>query len=122
MSEKSMPVDGPFRIYVESIPTGVTLDVESFVERVVYGVVEALQSEEYADRFAELEDLAPVDPHAVQRPADLAVESLVADLVAVVGTKVPVYGWQVLTLANQLLMRVPTRSVPSQRAEGGAAA
>ncbi|NJP71936.1 hypothetical protein [Streptomyces sp. C1-2] len=122
MSEKSMPVDGPFRIYVESIPTGVTLDVEAFVERVVYGVVEALQSEEYADRFAELEDLAPVDPHAVQRPGDLAVESLVADLVAVVGTKVPVYGWQVLTLANQLLMRVPMRSVPSQRAEGGAAA
>lgn len=124
MTGKSMPVDGPFRIYVESIPTGVTLDVEAFVQHVVHGVVDALLTDDsFADRLGELYEASPLDPHAVQSPADLVVESLVADLVAVAGTKVPVYGWQVLGLANQLLMRVPTpASVPSQRAEGGAAA
>lgn len=122
MPKRRPAVDGPHRIYVEPIPTGVTLDVEAFVEHVVHDVVEALLSDEYADRFEEVAEAQPTDPHAVQRPGDLRFESLVADLTAVVDTKMPVYGWSVLTLANRLLMHTPSPVIPEQRAEGGAAA
>jgi hypothetical protein len=124
MTNPNTPIDGPFRITIEPLPTGVTLDVEPFVQHVVHGVVEALLTDEsFADRLGELYEQSPCDPHAVQRPQDLPVESLVADLVAVAGTKLPVYGWQVLRLANQLLSMVPTRpAVSKRRPEGGAAA
>ncbi|MFF1756175.1 hypothetical protein [Streptomyces sp. NPDC058266] len=122
MPKPTPAVDGPFRIYVEQIPTGATLDVEAFVEHVVHDVVEALLSDEYADRLDEIAEARPTDPHEVQRPGDLRFESLVADLVALVDTKMPVYGWQVLRLANRLLMHTPSPSISQQRVEGGAAA
>ncbi|MGW1587278.1 hypothetical protein [Streptomyces sp. NPDC002386] len=98
-----VPVDGPFRITVEPIPTGVTLDVEPFVQHVVEDVVRTLlTSERHADRLAELYDAQPRDPHAIERAGDLRGEQLVADLVALVSTKLPVYGWQALTLAHRI--------------------
>ncbi|MGW0012569.1 hypothetical protein ACWDVX_22840 [Streptomyces tendae] len=129
------PVTGPFRITVESIPTGVTLDVGAFVERVVHDVVAALLNDDaYADRFAALQDLQPQDPHMPER--SLPFEELVADLVAVAGTKVPVYGLQALRLAGrvercaapavealQALDKVEAIALASiMRGEGGAAA
>lgn len=124
MSEQT-PVTGPFPIDVESIPTGVTLDVEKFVLTVVGDVVELLLSDEYADRFDEVAAAAPSDPHTVQRPSDLHFESLVADLTAEVGTKLPVYGAQVMRLAERLRLLAQPKAVPAPRAEGsqgGAAA
>lgn len=123
MTNDRTPVDGPFRITVEPLPLGVTLDVESFVATVVTDVVEKLLTDKYADRLDELHEPQPRDPHAVERPSDLRFESLVADLVGEVSTKLPVYGGQVRALAHWLLSMAPTRpAVPGQRAEGGAAA
>ncbi|MGA5489607.1 hypothetical protein ACPCK1_17845 [Streptomyces pseudogriseolus] len=96
------PVDGPYRISVESIPSGVTLDVEAFVHGVVTDVVEALLTDKYADRFDALYDLQPRDPHVIERPGDLPFETLVADVVADVRTKLPVYGLQALRLAGRI--------------------
>ncbi|MDV6290279.1 hypothetical protein R2F25_30170 [Streptomyces sp. UP1A-1] len=94
-------MSGPFRISVEPIPTGVTLDVGAFVEHVVYDVLAALLNDDtYADRFAALQDLQPQDPHRPER--SLPFEELVADLVAVAGTKMPVYGLQALALAGRI--------------------
>lgn len=116
------PVDGPHRMYVDPIPTGVTLDVEPFVSAVVQDVVELLLTDEFASRFDGLTDAQARDPHLIERPGDLPVESLVADLVAATSTRVPVYGAQVLRLAERLRVLAQTKPDPEQRAEGGAAA
>lgn len=122
MTDQNTPVDGPYRITTEPIPTGVTLDVEPFVQRVVQDVIEALLTDKYADRLDALYEAQPRDPHVIERPADLPFESLVADLVAEVRTKLPVYGLQALALAG----RIETLAAPAvaglRAAEGGAAA
>ncbi|MCT9139035.1 hypothetical protein [Streptomyces violarus] len=102
MTTQHTPVDGPYAITVAPIPTGVTLDVEPFVQRVVADVVEALLTDRFADRLAELHEPQPRDPHAIERPSDLPFESLVADLVAEVSTRMPVYGLQALRLAGRI--------------------
>ncbi|KAJ3617289.1 hypothetical protein Zmor_008831 [Zophobas morio] len=115
------PVTGPFRITVEPIPTGVTLDVGAFVEHVVHDVVAALLNDDtYADRFDALQDMQPQDPHQPER--SLPFEELVADLVAVAGTKMPVYGLQALALAGHVEQLAAPVVAALQAAEGGAAA
>jgi hypothetical protein len=135
MENVPTPVDGPFRITVEPIPTGVTLDVESFVQHVVQGVIKALLNDEViGERFDALFARQSQDPYVPER--SLPVEELVADLVAVVGTKLPVYGLQALRLSGWIeRLATPTiselqaqaeaqaRTVESVlRGEGGAAA
>lgn len=130
MTNTNRPVDGPYRITTERIPTGVTLDVEHFVQGVVTDVVEQMLTDKYLDRFDGLVDMQARDPHLIERPGDLPFESLVADLVADVRTKLPVYGRQcgrlaerllVLSLAGQLRSLADRRAAASP-AEGGAAA
>lgn len=120
---QNTPVDGPFRITVEPIPTGVTLDVEAFVQHVVTDVVNALLTDDtFADRLGDLYEALPADPHAVLRPGDLRVESLVADLVAVAGTKLPVYGRQGLALADRIRQFATQAVAGRMPVKGGAAA
>lgn len=125
MSDK--PVTGPFPITVGSIPTGVTLDLTRFVESVVTDVVAALLDErnDYLERVDEMLEARPVDAHVIQRGGDLPVEQLVHDLVKnELSTSVPVYGSQVLRLAERLQLLAQPRPVPAQRegSQGGAAA
>ena len=102
MTDQTTPVDGPYRITVEPIPTGVTLDVEPFVAGVVADVVEKLLGDEYADRLDALHELQPRDPHVIERPSDLPFESLVADFVAELRPRLPVSGLQALRLAGRI--------------------
>jgi hypothetical protein len=131
MTKPNTPVDGPYRITTEPIPTGVTLDVEPFVQRVVTDVVEALLTDAFADRLGGLYDMQARDPYLIERPGDLPFEGLVDDLVAEVRTKLPVYGGQcsrlaerllVLSLAGQVRSLADRRAAAAQHAEGGAAA
>ena len=122
MTDNPTPVDGPFRITVEPIPSGVTLDVQAFVQHVVHDVIAALLTDAYADRLAELYDAQPRDPHAVERAGDLRFESLVADLVKTVSTRMPVYGLQALALAGRIEQLAAPAVAGLQAAEGGAAA
>ncbi|MFD9212051.1 hypothetical protein ACFVY9_02825 [Streptomyces sp. NPDC059544] len=121
MTDQTPPVDGPFRITVEPIPAGVTLDVEPFVQRVVADVVEALLTDRYADRLEDLHEPRPRDPHVVERPGDLRFESLVADLVAESSTRMPVYGLQALRLAGRI-EQLATPAISALQTEGSAAA
>lgn len=102
MTSKNTPVDGPYRITVESIPTGVTLDVEAFVQHVVADVIEQLLTVEYADRLDAVHEARPGDRYKIERSTDLPFEQLVEDLVRVVRTKLPVYGLQTLRLAGRI--------------------
>ncbi|MEU0675426.1 hypothetical protein ABZ330_21545 [Streptomyces sp. NPDC006172] len=124
MSNAHTPVDGPYRITVEPIPTGVTLDVEPFVQRVVHDVIKALLADDgYADRLAELYEAQERDPFLIERPGDLPFESLVADLVAVAGGKLPVYGLQALRLAGRIeQLAVPVVTALQAQAEAHAVA
>jgi hypothetical protein len=115
------PVDGPFRITVEPIPAGVTLDVEAFVQHVVHDVVAKLLTDQYGDRLDELQDVAARDPYVIERAGDLRFESLVADLVAEVSTRMPVYGLQALRLAGRI-EQLAAPAIAALQAEGGAAA
>ncbi|MCX4969358.1 hypothetical protein OHA98_41775 [Streptomyces sp. NBC_00654] len=131
MTNTNRPVDGPYRITTEPIPTGVTLDVEPFVQGIVTDVVEALLTDRFLDRFDGLVDMQARDPHLIERPQDLPFEGLVDDLVAEVRTKLPVYGRQcgrlaerllTLSLAGQLQSLADRRAAAAQRTERGAAA
>lgn len=122
MTSPNVPVDGPFRITVEPLPTGVALDVEGFVHHIVQGVVETLlRDDAYADRLGELYEALPSDPHLIALPSDLPVEQFVADLVAVVGTRLPVYGLQALRLAGRI-EQAAALAISALQAEGSAAA
>lgn len=122
MTSPTVPVDGPFRITVVPLPTGVALDVEGFAHHIVQGVVETLlRDDTYADRLGELYEALPGDPHLIALPSDLPVEQLVADLVAVVGTRLPVYGLQALRLAGRI-EQAAAPAFSALQAEGSAAA
>ncbi|MEU0808737.1 hypothetical protein [Streptomyces sp. NPDC005970] len=110
-----MPVDGPHRIYVDPIPGGASLDVEAFVQHVVHDVIELLLTEKYGDRFDALGDMQARDPHLIELPGNLPFESLVADLIGDINTKMPVYGGQVLRLAERLRELGEPKAVPGQR-------
>lgn len=122
MTNLKPPVTGPFRISVEPIPTGVTLDVGSFVEHVVHDVVgKLLRDSSLGDRFDALLDAQPQqDPHRPER--SLPFEELVADLVAEVSTRMPVYGVQALALAGCIEQLAAPVVAGLQAVEGGAAA
>ncbi|MBQ1122588.1 hypothetical protein [Streptomyces sp. B15] len=122
MSEREWAASGPHRIYVESTPVGATLDVEAFMTSAVQDVLELLLSPEFFDRFEELAEAQPSDPHTVRLPSELHMESLVADLVAAGPTRMALDGGQVLRLAEVLQRVAQPRPVPGQRREGGAAA
>ncbi|KAA6221762.1 hypothetical protein CP973_07100 [Streptomyces albofaciens JCM 4342] len=94
VSDVSQPVSGPFRISVERIPTGVTLDLRPFVEAVLVEVFTE-HPDAVADILDEQADARPYDGH---RPESLLVERLLAE----VSTRVPVYGQQCLALAESI--------------------
>ncbi|MFI5525034.1 hypothetical protein [Streptomyces platensis] len=115
MSADRTPVTGPFRISVEAIPAGVTLDLSQFVEALVLDVVT-----EHADALAEILDAqAEPRPYDGHRAEALLVERLVSEL----STRLPVYGGQCLALADRIRAVAAPKALPVQRAaEGGAAA
>lgn len=87
-------VSGPHPIHVRPTPTGAALDIEGYVTALVLCL-----AREELDALTEIADAydanRPHDPHG---PEQLLVERLLARL----GTSLPVYGGQVLRLAEQL--------------------
>ncbi|WP_199930884.1 hypothetical protein [Streptomyces sp. CB02923] len=94
MADSRTPVDGPFRISVERIPAGVTLDLRPFVEAVLVELVT-----EHADTVADiLDEQADARPYDGHRAESLLVERLLAE----VSTRLPVYGRQCSALADSI--------------------
>ncbi|MFC5144232.1 hypothetical protein [Streptomyces aureoversilis] len=117
------PVTGPFRVYVDPASAGVEIDVSHMIYALLRqlaadfeedpdGVGEILTEIAAADRAAN----GP-DSHATHE-RDARLEGL---LESIGGGKVPVYGQQVLRLAERLRVLGMPKSVPHQR-EGGEAA
>ncbi|PJN38958.1 hypothetical protein CG747_20650 [Streptomyces sp. CB02959] len=112
MSAELPAVSGPFRISVEPIPAGVTLDISTFVEALVLDLVTE-HADALAEILAEQDEDRPYDGH---RPESLLVE----ELLDAVSTRIPVYGGQCLALADRIRAVAAPKAVPSQREAGAA--
>lgn len=119
MPDARMPVDGPFRMYVEPLPTGATLDVSHYLSAVLLNLAEAA-AEDGPGVLADLVNIAELarsaaaqgsDSHAAHE-RDERVDELLAE-VADEG-RIPVYGVQVLRLADRLRDFAAPKAVPSQ--------
>lgn len=113
-------VTGPTRIHVRRIPTGVVLDVESYLVEVINTLAD---NPDLMDLLAEIEqdrETARQHRHDGWRPEQLLVERLTALL----GYEIPVYGDAVAALADRLRAAAPAApvaSIPAQRRAGEAA-
>jgi hypothetical protein len=119
MSNDRMPVDGPYRIYVDATPGGATLDMSHYLTAVLLNLAAAAE-EDGEGLLSELVDIAElnrsaahqgIDSHAAHQ-RDVQVAELLAE-VADTGL-VPVYGAQVMRLADRLRSIAALKSVPTQ--------
>lgn len=110
-------VTGPTRIYVRRIPTGVMLDVESYLVEVINTLAD---NPDLMDLLAEIgqdRETARQHRHDGWRPEQLLVERLTSLL----GYEIPVYGDRVAALADRLQAAAPAVVIPAQRQAGEAA-
>lgn len=113
------PVTGPFRIGVTALPTGAELDLTHYLSTLVLSLAQAADEdgEGVLDELREIADLdrsaghQGIDSHATHERDEL-VQQFLDGLSA---GSVPVYGEQVLRLAEALRRTVAPRPVPVQR-------
>ncbi|MDJ0460647.1 hypothetical protein [Streptomyces sp. H27-C3] len=119
MPADRMPVDGPYRITVDPLPTGATLDMSHYLTAVLLNLA-AVAEEDGEGLLAELVDIAELarsaahqgpDSHAAHQ-RDRQVETLLAEVAD--DGRVPVYGAQVLRLADRLCAIAAPKAVPTQ--------
>jgi hypothetical protein len=118
-----MPVDGPFRIYVDALPTGATLDMSHYLTSVLLTLAAAAE-EDGEGLLAELVHIAQCARQAAVQGSDShdahERDDRIASLLKEVADsgKVPIYGEQVLRLANRLLSIGAPKSIPRQPSRG----
>ncbi|KAB7850196.1 hypothetical protein [Streptomyces mobaraensis] len=115
--EDRQPVTGPFRIYVQPSPGGVEIDVSHLVAVLLVQLARDFEDDQ-SGVGQDLLDIAEADRNAVG--ADSAAgherDELVQQLMTEIGGGVvPVYGPQVLRLAERLRSLASPKSVPQQR-------
>lgn len=119
MPDDRMPVDGPYRIYVDLLPTGATLDVSHYLTAVLLNLAEAA-AEGGDELLAELVNISELARSAAVQGSDSHAaherDERVAELLAEVADegRVPVYGAQVLRLADRLRSIAAPKAVPAQ--------
>jgi len=104
------PITGPIPIYVETIPSGVALDMEALTRLVVADVLENLLGEDTSS-WDRLQELAQGTTASDTR---LPFEELVETLVEATSSKVPLYGTKALELAQRLARAAGVKPVPQQ--------
>jgi len=121
MSDRTMPVTGPHRIYVDAIPAGATLDISAYLETVILALVR--------DENGAMEDIVAADESASfqlshgndDSHAGHERDQLVQELVERLSPRLPVYGGQVGQLAAALSVIARPKGLPVQRKDGAAA-
>ncbi|MEV5977551.1 hypothetical protein [Streptomyces sp. NPDC052114] len=120
MSDDRTPVDGPFRIGVDAIPTGVGLDVSHYLTAVILGIAQAAD-EDGEQLLDDLRDIAALARSAAVQGSDSHAaherDEEVARLLAEVADDgvIPVYGDQAARLRDRLAVLTAPRPVPGQR-------
>lgn len=118
------PVTGPFRIGVTALPTGADLDLSHYLSTLVLSLAQAADEDGKGvlDELCEIAALdrsaghQGIDSHATHQRDELVQEFLDS----LCAGAVPVYGEQVLRLAEALRKTVLPRPVPVQRDRGAA--
>lgn len=112
-------ITGPYRVYVRRIPTGVLLDVESYLIAMVETIADNPDLLDLVMEIAEDRGNAHARRHDGWEPDALLVENLTAAL----GYELPLYGPAVAAFADRLKAVAPAAplAIPAQR-EGGATA
>lgn len=124
MPDDRTPVDGPFRIHVDPTPTGATLDISHYLTALILTLAQAADEDgpgvlDELVNIAELDRSARhqgIDSHATHE-RDACVEAFLKPLSA---GELPVYGAQVMRLADRLRAIAAPKAVPSQREAGAA--
>lgn len=109
-------ITGPYRVYVRRIPTGVLLDVESYLIAMVETIAD---NPDLLDLLMEIaEDRGNAKGHDGWEPDALLVENLTAAL----GYELPLYGPAVSAFADRLKALAPAAplAIPAQREAGAA--
>jgi hypothetical protein len=120
VSTDRTPVDGPFRIHVEPLPTGATLDMTHYLTSVLLNLASAAE-EDGEGLLSELVHIAECARQAAHQGSDSHAaherDERVADLLAEFADegRVPVYGGQVLRLAARLHAIGTPKAVPTQQ-------
>ncbi|MFB8772152.1 hypothetical protein [Streptomyces broussonetiae] len=111
-------ITGPYRLYVRPTPTGAMLDVEHYLVAVLETLADNPDLLELLDRMSV--DREQARGHDGWEPEGLLPEQLVTAL----GHELPLYGGELVALADRLQACAPEQLVwlPEQRREGGAAA
>ncbi|MFD5031661.1 hypothetical protein ACFWM0_14785 [Streptomyces sp. NPDC058405] len=112
------PVNGPFRIHVDPTPTGAALDISHYLTALVLTLAQAAD-EDGPGVLAELVNIAELDRSArhqgIDSPAtherDACVEEFLKGLSA---GELPVYGAQVMRLADRLREIAAPKAVSSR--------
>jgi hypothetical protein len=102
-------------MYISSTPSMVTADVTPLVEANVLDLIDLLASDEFFADFVEATAAKPTGAHDGHAPERLAVEKLVAALVARLSTRVALTGMQAVRVAEQMQALGRARTVPTQR-------
>jgi hypothetical protein len=116
MTTQTMPVDGPYRVYVRRIPTGAELDMSHLIGRLIVALAHDFEADP-ADMGDELLQIADADRAARGRGPDTYAahdrDQRVQHLLDTIGGGVQaVYGDQVHALATALL----AAAAPGQQA------
>lgn len=120
------PVDGPFPIRINPTPSGVELDLSSFLISAVFTELITAADEDPEGLVEELRDMAGLlrsavhqgrDSHA-RHEFDERMQALVREFAN--DGMVPIYGRAVGRMAHRLIENAGPRPVPAQR-EGSAA-
>ncbi|MFF5422130.1 hypothetical protein ACWCQE_27625 [Streptomyces sp. NPDC002409] len=116
------PVTGPFRISVDATPAGATLDITHYLHTLVLALAETADEDGQA-LLDTLQTIADLDRNVRHRSTtvherDEAIQGLLDEMVG--GGTVPVYGGEVLRLADALRRAVAPRPIPSAREAGAA--
>ena len=111
-------ITGPYRVYVRRTPTGVLLDVESYLIALVETIADNPDLLDLLMEIAEDRGNAKAHKHDGWEPDALLVENLTAAL----GYEVPLYGPAVDRLADRLKALAPAAplAIPAQREAGAA--
>lgn len=120
MADARARIDGPTPIYIRPIPGGARLELDGLRTQIVEDVLAALLDPADTGLWDRLHEVAELTPETPLPEGHLPYEELVAALAERCSYRVPLYGANVLRLAERLRAIDAPKPVAAQRRDGAA--